>query len=161
MNQRGFVLPAINAYGVMFGIIVALTFALTYSIHQTRSIQNEYDQYKAAVLAQQEKLKEERDQMLRASERVTADVSQVWDSALAYYRAHPRIVRVQSYCDSREMPGLSPASTGATGLHAGSGEGGISITISQCESLANDSLMDAAWINAVKRWTEKQHEVSK
>ena len=160
MNQRGFVLPTFNAYGILFGIIVALSFALTFSIHQTRSIQSEYDQYKADVSTAQEKLKEEHDRVLQASEQASRDATVGWSAALDRLHSRP-VIRVSTDCHSGEMPGLSAASTGATGLQVGSGAGGISISIRQCETLANNSLEDDAWIRTAKRWVANQHEVSK
>jgi hypothetical protein len=163
MNQRGFILPTFNIYGVLFGIIVALSFALTYFIHQTRSIQNEYAQYKADVLAQQKILADETERRRVESERVSLDTATGWAAAVDWHRRHPRTitVRVPANCGAGEMPGLSVATEQPDAAAAEQEPSPAVITTEQCETYVNQAVLDASQVMWLQSWIRKQHEVSK
>jgi len=111
-------------------------------------------------VAQAQKQAEEDAEHLRIEqERILADYGQRWSAALA---DRPVVrVRVPGSCPG-QMPGISPTAQGNAGLQAGSGAGGhLEITFTQCEVLANDSILDAEWIDLAKRITNDLHEASK
>jgi len=93
------------------------------------------------------------------SSRISLDTVEGYTAAIDYWRDHPRTVRVQSPagCGARSLPAVPDAPAAVPGLSDGGSKGGLSITVEQCTQLANDSLMDDIWINAVKGWTKRQH----
>lgn len=102
-------------------------------------------------------LEKENERIRMASAQVTRDVSNSWAAALDHARANPRTVRVRQDCGGASgMPGLSATATGTQGLQVGRGEGGLSLSVGQCETLANDSLLDDQWIRLVKEWIAAQ-----
>lgn len=109
-----------------------------------------------------DELRKESEEQRLVSERITADVSQRWSAALDHARRNPRIVRVRENCSGASgMPGLSATASGTQGLQVGSGEGWLSLSVGQCEALANDSLLDDQWIRLVKEWVQQQGEIGK
>lgn len=107
-------------------------------------------------------LAKENERIQLAAEQVTRDVSNSWAAALDHARRNPRIVRVRENCGGASgMPGLSATASGTQGLQVGSGEGWLSLSVGQCEALANDSLLDDQWIRLVKEWVQRQGEIGK
>lgn len=107
-------------------------------------------------------LAKENERIRLASEQVTREVSQRWADVVAWRDANPRIVRVRENCSGASgMPGLSATASGTQGLQVGSGEGWLSLSVGQCEALANDSLLDDQWIRLVKEWVQRQREIGK
>lgn len=107
-------------------------------------------------------LAKENERIRLASEQVTREVSQRWADVVAWRDANPRIVRVRENCSGASgMPGLSATASGTQGLQTGSGEGWLSLSVGQCEALANDSILDAEWIRLVKEWVQRQGEIGK
>lgn len=107
-------------------------------------------------------LAKENERIRLASEQVTSEVSQRWADVVAWRDANPRIVRVRENCSGASgMPGLSATASGTQGLQVGSGEGWLSLSVGQCETLANDSLLDDQWIRLVKEWVQRQREIGK
>lgn len=107
-------------------------------------------------------LAKENERIRLASEQVTREVSQRWADVVAWRDANPRVVRVRENCSGAGgMPGLSATASGTQGLQVGSGEGWLSLSVGQCEALANDSLLDDQWIRLVKEWVQQQGEIGK
>lgn len=113
------------------------------------------------VKEEQIALEKENARVRREQTRINKETADGWSAAVAWHRAHPRIVRVRGEnCGAGGIPGLSATASGNAGLRPGSGEGGLEITADQCEALANDSLLDADWIYEMKQFVIGQHNLT-
>lgn len=146
------------------GILGALLAAVSiYGVVITKmygGLNERFSDFKSAVVAAQQQAEEQAELERARQERLLADYGQRWAAALATDRA-VRVRKPANHC-AGQMPGISPTATSHEGLQAGSGAGGhLEITIDQCEALANDSILDAEWIDLAKRLTGELHGVGK
>lgn len=122
----------------------------------------DHARFRADVVAAQEQA--ERDAKERADRQaeLLASYGNAWAGAMADKPPVIRVLRESSAC-LKPVPGLSATAAGNAGLSAGSGESRDiqTISIEQCEQLAVDSILDAKWIEQVKRLTNDLHEASK
>jgi hypothetical protein len=140
--QRGFITMSMIPYILIavFGATSALFF------HLYRSTADVYAQYKANVLAEQERAK-------RESDKITADVSQAWSDALDHYRNNPRIVRVRDNNCEVPVPRAANEPDDTSATHT--------ISAEQCEAHLNDGIKDATQLIWLIEWVKKTHEVTK
>lgn len=147
----------LSPHGIMAAIIVALSISNFIFVKMYGAANERYHEFRATV-AQAQRLAEEQAEHHRIEqERILANYGDSWSAALAADRA-VRVQKPANHCPG-QMPGISPIATSHEGLQAGSGAGGyLEITIDQCEALANDSILDAEWIDLAKRLTDDLHE---
>jgi hypothetical protein len=107
-------------------------------------------------------LEKQNERIRKDNDRVNRETSDAWAAAVDWHRSNPRIVRVRQDCGGAGgMPGLSHAPQSTDGLRPGSAEGGLSISFSQCEQIANDSLLDYEWIVLMKKFVTEQAKAGK
>jgi hypothetical protein len=155
-KQRGFV----NAHGVLFGVIVALLISNALFVNLWLETRDDLTEYRAMVAQAQQQAEEDAERQRLDQQRILSDTATGWAAAVDHYRRNPRVVRVLQPTDCVPQAGaVSLTTTGHIGLQAGSGEGWI--TSAKCEQVANDSILDREWIEAMKQFVIRQHEASK
>lgn len=126
---------------------------------------HELESFKQTVAAEKTAAAAERARIERDQARILDDTVQSWSAAVEYWREHGgRVVRVRpAACPSAgsAVPALPLAAGGAAGVPAGESRSGAprDVDASECETRLNGSVLDALWIETVKQWIKKQHEV--
>lgn len=121
--------------------------------------------YKSTIEAQQNELREENEKQRLVRERIDKDTANGWAAAVDYLRKHPRIVRVQSNCDSAGLRPI-PSTTGITPKlpeqepRFGS-TGDVTVAVEECQQRLETAITDAAWIEHVKVWADNQSRIGK
>ena len=158
----------INPYTVgLAALTLIASFGLGYLQGKEHGLVQYYE-LRANVETQTAKLQADADQARADSERITADVSDAWSNALDYYRNNPRIVRLQpTTCSNqaslRPIPstsGITPTATTQSGLDTAA-DAALTITIQQCEQIADNAVQDAAQLIHLQHWVQQQHEVQR
>lgn len=130
-------------------------------------LQNHYE-FKAKVEEQQHALAKENRELRFISESITRDVSVAWDRALrADRRVRVRVLPpVRTACDPA---GLRPSGTASTGLAATAAQSGLypgrdeagTVSVEQCEVLANQGIVAGAQALHLIDYAIRQHEARK
>ena len=159
MNQRGFILP--SPMMLMAGVSLALGLSTFMFYRLYQGAVDDYANFKSTVEAHQEQIRIDNDRKLAAAAHVNATAQAGWKSAVAELDKHKRI-RVQPV----RCPGAMPAlSTAAVGLNVTSQElrsdTAVSITVEQCETVANNASYDAAQVVHLQSWITNQVEAMK
>lgn len=149
MNEKLIIAIAIAVFSFLAGIKSGLWLG--------KNDLAECQQLRYEMEAKSNELAQKNTEQRLLSERITADVSQRWADALAWERAHPRVVRVRDEtCGSGSGVSSIPASS--AGLNAGTAHSGLSayLTASQCEERLNQAVMDAAQLMWLQQWIKQQ-----
>ncbi len=164
MNQRGFFIPPflLSPTGIMGALIVALSASnlLFYKLWQNKA--DEYANFRAEIVSQQQALRAEADRAKAESDRITAEVSDSWSRALDWANSHPPVVRVRGACDPtglRPIPAPSEG-TAVTPVQQGFGTP-RDVAVEECEARINGAVFDAAQLMHLQSWVQRQHEVKR
>jgi len=160
----GFVIPSflLSPTGIMGALIVALSASnlLFYKLWQNKA--DEYANFRAEIVVQQQALRDEADRAKAESDQITADVSVAWSDALAWANSHRPVVRVRGACDPS---GLRPVPTPSEGTFVGPVQPGFSaprdVAVEECEARINGAVFDAAQLMHLQSWVQRQHEVKR
>ena len=160
-NQRGFIIPPflLSPTGIMATAIAVLCFTNFVTYKLWRSEVAEYAQFKTDVVTQSEILKAEAERAKAESGRISAEADAKWKDARS--KPHRTItVRVPTDCNKASLRPV-PFATGLA--NAGSTESAASteVDVAQCETIANNAVVDAAQVLHIQSWIKQQHEVRK
>jgi hypothetical protein len=113
--------------------------------------------YQSAVEQAQKQVEADNERLAKDQERILADYGQRWAAAVA----HRPAVRVRNDTGCVGQVPTLPATPGVHAQLPASGDQARDISVEQCERIANDSILDAVWIEQVKRLTNELHEASR
>lgn len=142
-------------------LVILLTLLAGASVSLWRK-SNELDSLKQAVAVERAAALAERARILWGQARANEETVQGWAAAVAYWREHGgTVVRVRPAACAGAVPALPVAAAGAPGVSASEHRPGTprDVDASECEARLNGSVLDAVWIETVKAWIKKQHEV--
>ena len=145
MKQQGFITPFASPTLIMAGVIIALSLSNVILFKLYRSTADEYAQYKAEVLANQMAILREIEQKQKDADAALLAVSESWKRALDHAGRNPVVRVLPANCNSgtgTQAPGtgLKPDATAVAGLSS------TTVDASQCETLINAGVRDAAQV---------------
>lgn len=123
---------------------------------------HELDELKKTAAAEKAAAAAEHARIEREQQRIADETVQGWAAAVDYWREHGgTVVRVRPAACAGAVSALPVAAAGAPGVPAGEYRPGAprDVDASECEARLNGSVLDAVWIETVKAWIKKQHEV--
>jgi hypothetical protein len=152
----------LNPYVYIAAIAILLaSHGLAYFKGKEHGLERYYD-LKSSVEAAQKRAEAEAQWQKSEQERIARETADGWAAAVAWYRDHPRIVRVlqPSGCVS-QTGAVSASSEGTDATAAQQRPGAIELTAEQCEIRVNNAVLDAAQVIHLQNWIRQQYEASK
>ena len=150
--------PALIACAVLSCAVFVLYFLYEDARNDYITLQNEFVRTEAMAKAEQSRLRAE-------SERAIRESSEGWAAAVAYWRDHPRVIRVRNDDNSSTcLPPVPVASSESDGtpIERGSSTAANApseIDVSECEARLNNAVMDAAQVLHLQAFVLQQHAV--
>jgi hypothetical protein len=151
-----------NIYTYIAGIIILLaSHGYVYFKGKEHGLERYYD-LKSSVEAAQKRAEEEAQRQKSEQDRIARETTDGWAAAVAWYRDHPRIVRVLQSSGCVSQTGAVSASTEGTDATAAQQRPStIELTAEQCEFRVNNAILDAAQVIHLQNWIKQQYEASK
>jgi hypothetical protein len=147
--------------GYLFIVVVAalsLSHGAAYIKGREAGLEKYYE-LKSEVSAAQKQAEADAVLARAARERIDRETADGWAAAVAWHRAHPRIVRVLPGAGCLPEAGsLSAAPGGLDAPAAESGLGATVLTTEQCEARINGAVLCAAQVIWLQHHIKQQHE---
>lgn len=161
MNQRGLLDPTIFLSPTFWlgALIVALSLSnvLFYNLYQGAT--DDLANFKSSVEAQQEATRADNERKLAERDKINADTTSGWASAVAYLREHPTVRVLPAHCDSRAGPAAPEAARRPDEAAAQQGFGSVEVSAAQCQERLINAAEDAMQLLWLQDWVMRQVEV--
>lgn len=157
-KQGGFIIPSPSM--LMGGAILALSITTFLFWNLYRSTANDFANYRAQVETINEQIRVDTERKLAELADLQQRTEQNWRIALDALKSRP--IRVRNNCGSGALPTVPNAAGEIAGppIELRPDSTG-SITVEQCEQVANNAANDAAQVIHLQSWILQQHEATK